>query len=213
MKKKRKTKYAKLSMRDKLKLRSFVIGSMLGDGCIRQGKAAKNARLSFGHGLKQKKYLEWKVSFLKDLGLATGNITTVTARSDRYKKGYCVSYHMKSRSHPEFSKYRELFYVNNKKIIPELVWNIDPFALAIWFMDDGYLWKRKDRTPTYRLCTTSFSQSDIELLIDVLKKKFGITASRIYDNEIYIYVESCPKFRKLIEPHVLPDFKYKLGPE
>lgn len=72
---------------------------------------------------------------------------------------------------------------------------------------------------TVILCTESFSKQEIELLINALSVKFGMTAGiqkRISSTvnlgwRIRISAKSMEKFTTIILPYVLPEFKYKLG--
>jgi len=44
-----------------MELRQFLMGSLLGDGCISKlGKGAKNNRLIIAHSLKQECYAKYK---------------------------------------------------------------------------------------------------------------------------------------------------------
>ena len=109
--------------------------------------------------------------------------------------------------------YAQQFYAGKKKIMPKLIGTLlDPLAVAIWFMDDGSY--KSVRHNTYIIHTLGYSKKDLELVQEVFQKKFGITVGihKQYDRwRLYIYSDSAPKFRALIEPYVLPSLEYKLG--
>jgi hypothetical protein len=205
------TKYCKFSLDEENLLTQFIRGSLLGDGSLEKiTGGSKNSRLTFGHSSKQLVYLQWKVNFLKKLELSSGNITKCESFSKRYKNGSCLSYHTKSFTHPIFTKYRNLYYPNDKRIVNKTdVLLIDAFALAIWFMDDGHAWHRKNKSTCLVLNTTSFMQSDVLFLIDLLKNKFDIISTFSYDNVIRISSKSSQKFLNLINPYLLDLFDYK----
>lgn len=203
-------KYKKIEEDNRLK--QFMIGSMLGDGSIpKKDKNAKHYRITLGHGAKQLKYLEWKVNILKEYELSTGVITKVIAKSDRYKSGECISYHMKGRNNPYFTEYRYKFYQENRKTLPDLVNEIDSFGLAIWYMDDGYITLDKARNKKfYRIATDSFIKEELDKLVLIFKNKFDIKVTINYNRELRISEQDNDKFLKLIFSYILPDFYYKL---
>lgn len=79
-------------------------------------------------------------------------------------------------------------------------------------MDDGQV----DRSG-FIYHTNSFTLNEVQLLVKVLKNKFDLNCSihtrRDKVNKphfIYIKADSWVKFKNLVEPHVIPHFKYKL---
>lgn len=206
----RNTKYVQIP-EDKLdKFKQFIRGSILGDGCIpKLGKRSKNCRLTFGHGEKQLKYLEWKHSFLEEY-LLSGKIHRNVAKSDRYKSGQCISYHFKSKTHPVFTEFRTMYYKNMKGLDLKDIAKIDEFALAIWYMDDGNISRRKKRSPHIEFNTQSFSPTEVNFLVNLLKDKWNIRCARMsYSNIIRVSSYDCQKFLDLIEPYKINCLNYK----
>lgn len=193
------------------KLKQFMLGSMLGDGSIAKlGKNSRQYRMTLGHSEKQLSYLKWKVDLLKEYKLSTGTITKVVSKSIRYKTGECISYHTKSRTNPYFESYRKEFYTT-KKVVSDLVKNIDSFGLAIWFMDDGWLSFDKIRNrKIYWLSTDSFNKSDLDKLIIIMKDNFDLTFTINYGKILRLSEKDNDKFKSLIINHILPNFNYKL---
>ena len=74
---------------------------------------------------------------------------------NRNKKIYFVS----SKSSEELFEYYNKFYKNGKKIIYNIIDEIDEISLAFWIMDDGSLQKHKAKTESchYALATHLFS--------------------------------------------------------
>lgn len=112
-----------------------------------------------------------------------------------------------------FNYYYDLFYNNKKKIVPS---NIEELltarSLAFWAMDDG----TPDRSG-FIFHSNSFTFAEVELLVMALKNKFDLNCS-IHTRKdtvikpylIYVKGDSWIKFVNLIEPYVIPHFKYKL---
>lgn len=205
------TFYPTIIGNDLIKLEQFIRGSLLGDGCIPKiTEKGKNYRMTFGHGLKQICYLNWKHQFLNDFDLA-GKIVTRTAVSDRYKNGFCTSLHFKSKTHPIFTKFRKQYYPEGKKVLnKEDIIQMDEFGLAIWFMDDGYINNSKNKSSFAVLCTTSFNKDETEFLINFLEKKWNFKCY-YYSSEkgIRFSVESSKKLINLISKYIVDCLKYK----
>jgi len=75
-------------------------------------------------------------------------------------------------------------------------------------MDDGC----KSHRAIY-LNTQKFDMKSASKLIELLKKRYGITARLNKDKSYYrlrVTVESAAIFRKIVEEYILPSFKYKL---
>jgi hypothetical protein len=179
--------------------KSFVIGTLLGDGYIRQAKGRKNAFLEVNHSITQKEYVEWKYEILK-------NITRSGPKS-RNGNGTRIAYRFFTKQHPEFTKMMDLFYKDKKKRIPNL--KLDPLILAVWFMDDG---SRCSKENVY-LNTQQFSKGDQSKLLDYLRK-FGLEGTLNRDKEYYrirFKTSSIPRLFQIIGNYIIPSMKYKIG--
>lgn len=75
-------------------------------------------------------------------------------------------------------------------------------------MDDGY------KSPNgYYFCTESFSASDIDILLTMLRTKFGLNCSvhkTTNGPRIYIKSSSIKLFNSLVGEYIIPSFQYKL---
>jgi hypothetical protein len=204
------TKYIEIPLCKLDMLKQFIRGSILGDGSIpKQSEKSKNYRITFGHGHKQKAYLEWKHDFLEKY-LLSGAIVKRIAKSDRYKTGECISYHFKSKTHPIFTEFRNLYYNDKRFINKEDISKLDEFGLAIWYMDDGNITRRKKRTPHIELNTQSFLSDEIDFLVNLLQTKWNIRCARMtYSNIIRISSYDCQKFLDIIEPYKVKCLAYK----
>ena len=179
--------------------KSFIVGTLLGDGYIRQVKGRKNAFLEVNHSITQKEYVEWKYQILKNL--------TRSGPKLRKGNGSRIAYRFFTKQHPEFTKIMDLFYKDKKKCIPDL--KLDPMILAVWFMDDG---SRCGEENVY-LNTQQFSKEDQEKLLESLRE-IGLEGTLNKDKQYYrirFKTSSISKLFGIIENNIIPSMKYKLG--
>ena len=179
--------------------KSFVIGTLLGDGYIRQVKGRKNAFLEVNHSITQKEYVEWKYNILKNL--------TRSGPKSRNGNGNRIAYRFFTKQHPEFTEIMDMFYKDKKKRIPNL--KLDPLILAIWFMDDG---SRCSKENVY-LNTQQFSKEDQYKLLKLLEQ-VGLEGTLNKDKEYYrirFRTSSIPRLFQIIGEYIIPSMKYKIG--
>jgi recombination protein RecA len=175
--------------------RSIVIGTLLGDGAMR---CKINALLEVNHSWSQRRYVDWKYSRLASL--------VSTAPRKRRGNGNRIAYRFVTRSLPVLTPFYRLFYGNGQKRVPEV--ELTPLALAVWFMDDGC----RSRSAVY-LNTQQFETRDQLVLLDLLHDQWAIRGALNRDksyHRIRLSVDGTKRLRKLIEPHVLPELRYKL---
>lgn len=130
----------------------------------------------------------------------------------KINKCFYDSYRAYSFSHEAMQYYRDIFYLDNKKIIFR---NIDellksPLSLAVWLMDDGY---KRNNCNAFRLGTDSFSLEEQKLLQKVLLKNFSIE-TKIHKKgnywNIYIPERESKKFVAMVKRYIIPEFTYKI---
>lgn len=179
---------------------AVLVGSLLGDGTLRkQGERRTNALLEVNHAWHCKEYVDWKYQIFQPFVL--------TPPKRRLGNGSRVAYRFTTRSIPIFTSYYRWFYEEGKKRVPSDI-QLDPLALAVWFMDDG----SRSRSACY-LNTQQFAIAEQEWLRHLLRKTFGIESALKRDKSYFrlrITTEGTRKLVSTIEPHVLPCFRYKL---
>ena len=191
-----------------------LVGTILGDGNIRILK--KEAFLTVSHSEKQKDYVFWKYNIFRNWVLTKPRKEVRQYYKNREKQ--LTSWRFSTISHSEITKYFNLFYPKNRKIVPSQIQSIliSPLSLAVWYMDDG---SRKPYGRGAFLHTESFSVSDQRKLIKGLKKNFSIVArlssaglskgKRLF--RLYITAKSFSIFRNLVLPYMLPSMQYKIS--
>ncbi len=174
---------------------SIILGSVLGDAYI-----YPKGKICFEHGEKQRNYLLWKFSQLKSA--ACPKVSQVKRWDNRINK-HTISYRFFLRQY--FRTLRKIFYPNKKKIIPKQIkaW-LSPLLLAVWYMDDGYLERKKYPL----LMTESFNSDNLSLLKRILFSKLNIDTK--INNRNRIRIKSRNKFFSLINSHMHESMNYKL---
>ena len=193
--------------------RSFIIGSMLGDGTMRIGEGAINANFKVEQGLKQKEYVFWKYEILKDWVYTEPKISM---RNDPQGIAYEKSWWFRTMRHPLLTEIYNWFYTKERyrvgrKVIPEdIAESIDAFALAVWVMDDGSYSKGNIDVSTY-----SFLLSEIHLLQRAMATNFGIVMRYYKDRDkgyrMYCNKSETQKLVRTIYPYIVPSMMYKIG--
>lgn len=195
---------------DNIDIVSIITGSLLGCG---QAKKTKNGtRVSFFQEAKHVSYLLW----LHNQIATGGYCNTITPRIGKKlgKRGKLLkTLRFSTFSYTSFDWIHNIWYMEGVKVIPKsLANNLTPLALAILVMDSGV-----KESGGLRLITSSFSYSDLLLLVQVLYNNFEIKASIQSTGvssqyTIYVGKEYMAPLRKIVSPYVIKEMKYKLLP-
>lgn len=183
------------------KNKEFIVGTMLGDGCIR--KSGKIPRLCIVHSKKFELYFHWKI-----------------AQLDKYFNLWREQIHPRKNStllysetlqHNGLIEFYNKFYINGKKIVPDNIEEyITPYGLAIWFMDDGTL----NNPSNQRIHTNSFKYEDQVKLQNLLKINFDLECKILTRKDgqhiLSFNSKNSKKMTEIIRPYVIPSMTYKL---
>lgn len=192
--------------------KEILIGSLLGDGCLRKTSESGNANAYFKYDQMASH------SSLVYLVYLVFQNRTGTPPSIRYKANLTHSYFFRTYRFPVLTHYYNQFYQpdsfgNFKKRVPIQIkkW-LTPISLAFWYMEDG-----SNESSGCYFHTQGFQLNDVEFLRQVLNEKFGLQTSLITEKKegknyyrIYIKAQSKPLLIELIQPYVIECFKYKL---
>lgn len=193
---------------------------MLGDGCLKSKKYPNDkTRYEFVvcHSTKQQAYIEYKKKLFhsimggKEPNLAYGSHTI------NNKTYYSVRF---SRLHKIFRLFHKVLYCNNnKKYFSRKVLDyLNPQALAIWYMDDGTLSKRKNNKGNISSCEmricTYVTEREADNIVTYFYEVWGITAKKRRCKEhqyiIVFNTTESKKFELLIKNYIIPEMMYKL---
>lgn len=186
--------------------RQFIMGTLLGDGHI----TPISPHLRVSQCFEQEEYVDWKFNLIKDWVRPSG---VYYEQSNKLNGKHFIQIRFDTYSHPEFKFYRNLFYPDGVKIIPDQVLSeLQPFGIAVWFMDDGSYMKEKGNV---RIHTAGFTIQDNEKLVEWFASKFGIVChlgkiSRGYP-VLTFYSKEADKFIDLVKPYIIPSMLYKIG--
>lgn len=190
----------------------LILGSLMGDARLecrsKEIRQAYTARLRIHQSEKQKEYVFWKYQMLKDFVQKGPRHTKVWHDPKRNKDHYSWYFHTKTNK--SFGKVHKLFYENGIKIVsPEVLDTIEPFGLAVWYMDDG-----SNNGGDITLNTHSFIRKEQELIQSMLQRKFNVASTIVKDRsklKIAIGRYEFEKFLKIVEPHIISSMNYKIA--
>ncbi len=190
------------------KQQAILIGMILGDGYL-QKTGENNARIRLEHSDKQKEYLFWKGSQFPEF--FQGKPKRLIRFNPVYQKEYTYS-RWQSNASPIIGKFRKIFYKDGKKVIPEELSKYlkDPLSLTIWFMDDGYYYRRDKIAYLY---IPRYSEKEIRILLQTLKRNFGLEVVLKHKKRgelvLTFNVVQTQKLIDLIKQFIIPSMIYK----
>ncbi len=186
----------------------ILTGLLLGDGCLE--RKSKNSRLQVKQSVGKKEYVFWLYNYFSEF-----------VKTPPQQRKDTDQWYFATRSLPQFEEWNTVFYKNRKKIVPENISQLlaSPVTLAVWFMDDGTLDYREKSHYSFTYSTDSFSVQEVSLLQTALLENFGIESSiqtpksrgKKY-TKLYIGKNGRERFIKIIQPHILDCFAYKVPP-
>lgn len=190
--------------------KQFLVGTLLGDGCLYKDNKNSNYKLSFSHCEAQEQYFHWKIAMMDPF---INNF-----RKSYDKRGNSTMLQTATICHKDFNMFADMFYDESRiKHVPK---NLDiyltPLSLAVWFQDDGSL----NSGVNARIATMSFSEEENYILRDYLKSCFNLNSKVMgykYKNKQYYQItlnkENTQKLSNIIRPHTQDCMKYKIMPE
>jgi len=189
-------------------LYEFLVGALLGDGSLEKPKA--NAR--YAEGGSNEIYLRWKYNFLKQYFHCTWEerISPPHTKSGKRYQGWWV----RTATHPLLTQWHAQWYQPQKIVPPALVESyLTPFALAIWFCDDGHI-QRSPRHTGASLYTMAFTLDENIWLTQILSSKFGLVAKIVEDSHTKLPLLSFTKLERqklqaIMAPFCIPGMEYK----
>ena len=193
----------------------LILGALMGDGNLSPNPHGRSGtRFRMGHGAKQASYLDWKVSLLGNIGCTLSSNAKGAVFADLTPL-------------PELAELREGVYFGDGK--KHLSWEylkaLTPFALAVWYMDDGCFTVRskgvQERTQggtgRIEICVQAMSPGSRERLADYLRDTHRLDVKVVTRGSrsqavLQFTTAASEKFQKLVAPYVHPSMEYKLLP-
>jgi hypothetical protein len=182
----------------------FFDGLIVSDGSIYASNSdGRNRNAAISCGFKYKEFADYINAYL----CLNGNVHKKIHKSDRYKSGQCVQYGLMSPNNVLFTKERNRWYPNGTKIIPN-DFRFSPVSMNIMYLCDGYLIKNSKSYRSVRICTQSFDNDNINIIISNLYD-VGIDAHITPDNLIMMNTKNSIRFIEYIGPCPVECYKYK----
>ena len=190
-------------------LKDILVGLILGDLNVQKQTKNSNAILCFEQGFAHKDYLFYL--YHKFEIYCSKAPTTANRLPDKRTGNVYTRIYFKTMALPCFNYYYDLFYPKGIKTIPENIADLlTPLGLAIWICDDG----KFVASGGLSLCTNSYNDKDISILMDVLTTRFGfictIHITQTGAKVIHISKKSMDKLRSIVKPHMVPSMLYKI---
>ncbi len=193
----------------------LILGALMGDGNLSPNPHGRSGtRFRMGHGAKQAAYLDWKVSLLGNIGCTLSSNAKDAVFADLTPL-------------PELAELREAVYFGDgkKHLSWEYLKSLTPFALAVWYMDDGCFTVRskgvqertKGGTGRIEICVQAMSPGSRERLADYLRDTHQfdvkvVTRGSRSQAILQFTTAASEKFQKLVAPYIHPSMEYKLLP-
>ncbi len=199
--------FSPLSVNDE----QLVIGGLLGDS---GGELGMNgARILITHRWQDYAYFVWKRDCVNCSEVLTAGKITPTKKGPRFYVG----------THEYILPYYFMFYSqgsSHKTLVPEVLNALLPLGLAVWYMDDGSLYKKNGRT-TLTLSTACFSLEEHEVIQEYFLTKYGLKFNiqkqldKRYDKVSHFltlanYAEA-EQFIDIVRPYAVPCMERKFG--
>lgn len=175
---------------------AILTGSLLGDGYIHP-----LGKICFEQSEQQKSYLLWKYEELKDFAYPKiAKVSRIDKRNDHTSNSY--RFFLKQY----FRSWRQVWYPKDIKTIPDNIgqW-FTPLSLAVWYMDDGHLFKGKQAL----IASECFTREDLLKMTNIFHS-WGIEVELRTNNRMWILQSSVNNFMKLISPYIVDSMKYKI---
>ena len=192
--------------------KSLIIALIIGDGHI-----DNTGRISINHCEKQKEYLQFKADLIYSI---IGGKPITLHKTKAYIKGKEYhGYSIRKCCKKKLIQFRQLMYPNGRKeITREILEQLTPQGIAIWYMDDGSLTPERDKSgniKAYKLgIATYLSKEENQVIIDYFKEKCNLEFHSHKDGSQYrlrMGTKEARKFLQLVRPYVNIDcMKYKV---
>lgn len=192
--------------------KSLIIALIIGDGHI-----DNTGRISINHCEKQKEYLQFKADLIYSI---IGGKPITLHKTKAYIKGKEYhGYSIRKCCKKKLIQFRQLMYPNGRKeITREILEQLTPQGIAIWYMDDGSLTPERDKSgniKAYKLgIATYLSKEENQVIIDYFKEKWNLEFHSHKDGSQYrlrMGTKEARKFLQLVRPYVnIECMKYKV---
>nr|QXT44716.1 putative DNA endonuclease [Nitellopsis obtusa] len=200
-------KLKQISLSDQCK--AIILGSLLGDGSLKNNKNYKNARFFIRHSLQEEEYFLWKTSALQEI---SPSVPIQYSEKSGYSQNNKLLF--QSRALPQLTEIHKITHDKNQLAIRRRWLNhLTPLSLAIWWLDDGSIISLGRKGV---LCTDGFDEDSVKLLAHYLEVVWNVYThvgpiqrqrDRQYGNysqnyRLWFGTEELKKFLRIILPYI-----------
>ena len=189
--------------------RNAILSVILGDGYLNKRGWARMLHCS-----KQKDYLEWKISYLRGVG--------VKCNDSVYRNNNSFGAYQTYINTTAWGKLlHKIVYKNGTKDIynRKLLNRLSQIHLAIWYMDDGGLSQKKRDGKVYAnelMINTHTSRVNNEVLIEYFEQVWGVKFTQVLNRGRYRLrcgTKEARKFLEIVREYVsqVPSMAHKLN--
>ena len=189
----------------------MLIGILLGDAHIVRRSPTSNSRLVYAQTVvKHKEYFDFVYNLFVPFCAKNYVPQSIIIKDNRTNKVYsAISF--TTMQLPCFNVFKEIFYLSNKKVIPNNIYDLLTLkGLAFWIMDDG-----SRHGEGLHISVYAFSNKDVDKLMFTLQDKFNLKCSIHYNRDrkprIYIFKKSVEFLIPQISQYFVKEMLYKLG--
>ena len=186
------------------KQQEILFGGLLGDICIQ--KHCKNYRGNIVHSIKQLEYAQY---LYKELNNIVGIFRFIKVKANNNIYNECQ---FSIRPNLNLKSFYENFYgdFNGKKDIPYNLKLLTPLAIAVWFMDDGFLIDN-GHSKTLGFSTCNFTLDGLQRIKKYLEETYSIKTIIRKNSYLIVKRESALTLKNLIIPYIIDSMKYKVN--
>lgn len=195
---------------------SMLVGNILGDAWGEKRWNSTRFHIHMGSSDNCVEYLRWIHLQYAKHGYCSNTAPTLRPQSPAKNGKVYYSQKIRTFSYKTFNWLYDAFYkkcpLTNRivKTIPEFIGDLlTPKAMAFWYMDDGSY-----SSSGFLFSTNSFSEEDVDRLRDAMHKRYGINATKQYQQNqfrIYVVKKDAAILANIIKPYVIDCMRYKLG--
>lgn len=184
-----------------------LLGTLLGDAYIpKLFNTEKSYGLGIDHSAVQEKYLRWKCEQI--------NLPHKLYKRNRFDKRTQKTYSSVAAHFNRSTMFfllRTLLYPNGKKrLTADILNQLSPQAIAIWYCDDGCLYTNKKHHLTQlTFALDNFSRRERKLVIDTFKKRYGLVFQENEGRIRLTNLKSIRYFFRVIGPYIPECMRYK----
>jgi|APSaa5957512622_1039677.scaffolds.fasta_scaffold07105_4 transposase-like protein len=163
-------------------VRPLVDGLLLGDGSIERGGVGSRLRLN--QCVKNRPWVDMVGAAFTSLGIEWREVRGASGIVEIAGQSYTrsPSYGVRTRSYTYFTQERDRWYPGGEKRVPEDV-NLSPTSIAHWYFGDGMVGSKGYHA---KFATDGFRAEDVNMLIALLHRSYGWSATRTARNRILL---------------------------